>query len=390
MGFVPTSVLAIGVLPYCFGAKMCQMGGAGVATSLDSTSGNVNPALMANVGRQAALQPLLVIQKETVDTSQTGLTNGTSFPKPQGPQTNRKNVYAAGFFGFNYDYTPEWSFGFSTAGGGNNARYKKSLISPALSAPRKLETMASLVSTIAAYKPTSNQAYGISLIGGYFQVKNNLTLFPSGATTKGANKTDWSLGMGARLGGQWNVSKLLSLGAAASTPIFFQKLKKYSDVIPYAPQLPVIATVGSAFHIFEKTDILFDLERLFWRKTSSSGKNPPGGQGWKDTFVFKVGAQHDLTKEVKIRAGYNYGKSPIPKNNVLFSALNEVITVTEHVFSAGGSYTFSPTMSLDFGAGYMFPHKITDNGAGIAGAAAKGLNVKARGLVLTFGFNLTY
>lgn len=355
-----------------------------------STSGNVNPALMASVGRQAALQPLLVIQKETVDTSQTGLTNGTPFSKPQGPQTNKKNVYAAGYSGFNYDYNSKWSFGFLTAGGGNNARYRRSLVSPALSAPRKLESISALISQIAAYKPTSDQAYGISLIGGYLQMKNNLTLFPSGATTKGANKTECSLGIGARLGGQWNVAKFLSLGAAASTPIFFQKLKKYRDVIPYRPQLPVIATIGLAFHIFQKTDVLFDLERLFWRKTASFGKNVPGDQGWKDIFVFKVGAQHDLTKEVKIRAGYNYGQSPIPKNNVLFNALSEVITVSEHVLSTGCTYTFSPTMALDVGGAYMFHHKITDNGEGMAGVAAKGLNVKARALLLTLGFNLTY
>ena len=53
-----TSVLANGALPYCMGAKMCQMGGAGAAVPLDATSGNVNPALMAKVGRDAALQPI--------------------------------------------------------------------------------------------------------------------------------------------------------------------------------------------------------------------------------------------------------------------------------------------------------------------------------------------
>lgn len=95
----PTQVFANGALPYCIGAKNCQMGGAGVAAPLDSISGNINPALMANVGRDAAIQPLLVLQKEKVDTSDAHLTAGTPLPPHTGPQTNEIKVYAAGYSG---------------------------------------------------------------------------------------------------------------------------------------------------------------------------------------------------------------------------------------------------------------------------------------------------
>ena len=58
----PSQLLAGGALPYCLGAKMCQMGGAGVATPLDATSGNVNPALMAMDSNELDLQPLAVFK----------------------------------------------------------------------------------------------------------------------------------------------------------------------------------------------------------------------------------------------------------------------------------------------------------------------------------------
>lgn len=368
---------------------MCQMGGAGVAMPLDSTSGNVNPALMANVGRQAAIHPLMVLQDETVDTSQTGLTAGSPLKPWAGAQTNRMKVYGAAYSGFNYDLNPNWAIGFSTAGGGNNTRYLHSIISPDLNAPRRLESAAGLISQIFAYKPDSDQSYGLSLIGGVLRMKNNLTQFPSGMLTKGANKADYSLGIGTRLGGQWNIQKL-SFGFAVNSPIFFQKLKKYSDVMPKAPRLPVMITGGTAWHINKETDLLFDLEGALWKSTSSFGKTPPTGQRWKDVLVYKFGVQQTLIKDLKVRAGYNYGRSPIPNNQVLFSALSEVITVSEHILTSGFTYDFTEVLALDLGLSYMFPHKITDNGKGVVGPAAAGLRVKARALVITTGFNLVY
>ncbi|MBA3814001.1 MAG: outer membrane protein transport protein [Alphaproteobacteria bacterium] len=383
-------LMANGALPYCMGAKMCQMGGAGVAIPLDSTSGNVNPALMANVGRDAALDPLVVFQKEHVDTSRTQLTKGTPLPPRTGPVTNRIKAYGAAYSGFNYDINPEWSLGISTAGGGNNARYNRSIVSPGLSAPRKLESMAALASQILAYKPGCDQAYGLSLIVGYLQMKNNLTQFPSGIVTKGNDRTDHVWGIGGRIGGQWNVSQFLSLGAAASTPTFFQKLKKYSDVIKHSPRLPAIVTGGIALHVRNDTDVLFDLEGLFWKASPFTGKKPPIGQGWRNALVFKFGVQHKVIPDVQVRLGYNYGRTPVRKKYVLFNALDEVITINEHVLSTGFTYDLNPAMSFDLGGAILFNKKITDNGKGPAGLAAKGLRVEARALMVSLGFNLKY
>ncbi len=366
------------------------MGGAGVAIPLDSTSGNVNPALMANVGRDIAIDPLIVFQKEQVDTSRTQLTSGTPLPPYTGPITNRDKSYAGAYLGFNYVLNPEWSVGISTSGGGTKARYKKSIISPALSAPRSLETMAALSSQILTYKPSCDQAYGISLIAGYLQMKNNLTLFPSGIPTKGSDRTDWAWGLGGRLGGQWNVSQALSLGAAASTPIYFQKLRKYSDILIHRPQLPAIATGGLAWRVRTDTELLFDLEGLFWKASPFTGKKPPIGQGWRNSLVFKVGAQHKVTPDLKVRLGYNHSRTPIRNKFALFNALNESIALIENIFTAGFTCTFTPAMSFDLGGSIALNKKITDNGNGPAGLAAKGLSVKARALTLSLGFNIKY
>ena len=88
---------------------MCQMGGAGVAIPLDSLSGNVNPALMANVGNQAGIDPLIVFQKEKIDSSNTLLTAGTPLPRHTGPIKNQIKMYGGAYVGFNYPINPKWS-----------------------------------------------------------------------------------------------------------------------------------------------------------------------------------------------------------------------------------------------------------------------------------------
>lgn len=367
------------------------MGGAGVALQgLDSTSGNINPALMATVGRDIAIDPLIVFQKEEIDSSHTQLTRGTPLPPYTGPITNQIRTYGGAYLGFNYVINPEWSVGISTAGGGSNARYKRSYISPALSAPSKLETMAALSSQILAYRPSCNQSYGVSLIAGYLQMKNDLTLFPSGIVTTGNNKLDHAWGIGARVGGQWNVSQWLSLGAAASTPTYFQKLEKYRDVLRYAPQLPANLRGGLAFHVQKETDVLFDLEALFWKNSPFTGANPPVGQGWRNTLVFKFGVQHKICPDWTVRLGYNYGITPIQSKYVLFNALDEVIALNEHVLTTGFSYNLTPTMGFDLGGSIAFNKKIKDNGNGPAGIAAQGLTVKAEALMVNLGFNIKY
>ena len=369
---------------------MCQMGGAGVAIPLDSTSGNVNPALMANVGRDIAIDPMVVIQKEHVDTSHSHLTSGTPLPPQTGPLTNKDKSYPGAYLGFNYVLNPEWFVGISTAGGGNKAKYKESIISPALSAPRRLETMAGISSQILAYKPSCDQAYGVSLIVAYIQAKNNLTHFPSGIVTKGANKTDHAWGIGARFGGQWDVSQFLSLGLAASTPTYFQKLKKYSDLLKHAPRMPAIVTGGLAFHVQEDTDVLFDLEGVFWKTSPFVAKNPPIGQGWRNVLVFKVGAQHKVTPDLRLRLGYNHARTPVRNKFVLFNALNESLALIENIFTAGFSYDFTPEMTFDLGGSMSLNKTITDNGQGPAGLAAKGLSMKARACTINIGFNIKY
>jgi len=108
---------------------------------------------------------------------------------------------------------------------------------------------------------------------------------------------------------------------------------------------PQVATVGASY----KMDALLvaaDVEWINWSDTNGKDQPEfttanttgymPWNMNWSDQVVVKVGAQFEATKELKIRAGYNYGKMPLDEDrafeNIAFPA------VAEHHVTLGAGY----------------------------------------------------
>jgi long-chain fatty acid transport protein len=72
---------------------------------------------------------------------------------------------------------------------------------------------------------------------------------------------------------------------------------------------------------------------------------------WSDQWVFKVGTQYEATPWLTLRAGYNYGKSPLDPTrgleNITFPA------IAEHHYTAGASVQWDQT-TINVG-GYYSP-----------------------------------
>src|SRR5438046_10644640 len=83
--FTSTSAQAIGFRPV--GAKMDQVGGAGIAMPFDPTSGNVNQALVGKLDNEISFHPGLVFQRSSLDSSKAHLT----FGNPIHPSNKHQN-----------------------------------------------------------------------------------------------------------------------------------------------------------------------------------------------------------------------------------------------------------------------------------------------------------
>ena len=120
-------------------------------------------------------------------------------------------------------------------------------------------------------------------------------------------------------------------------------------------------TVGTAVNVTPKAKIAFDVKQIYYNKVKTIGNKPPKGFGWKDMTVFMAGAKYDYGYYT-LGLGYNYGKSPIPNDQVFANALFPA--VAEHHFNVGGTVKLGGGYEL-LGSAYYSPEKKqTDPGTG--------------------------
>ena len=122
--------------------------------------------------------------------------------------------------------------------------------------------------------------------------------------------------------------------------------------------------VGTSVKTSPSTTIAMDIKEVLWQDVNLIGEDPSnfGGYGWIDSTVFAIGIEHDWNENLTLRAGFNYGRSPIPNErvfaNFLFPAISE-----EHL-TIGGSYKF--TNALELGLSAYWAPKVTQQDPGTA------------------------
>jgi long-chain fatty acid transport protein len=76
---------------------------------------------------------------------------------------------------------------------------------------------------------------------------------------------------------------------------------------------------------------------------------------WRDQYVFAIGAAYELDTQSVIRAGYNYGRNPIPGSttNPLLAA------ISEQSVTLGYGRRLSRLWEVSTGVEYSLPNKVT-------------------------------
>jgi long-chain fatty acid transport protein len=169
---------------------------------------------------------------------------------------------------------------------------------------------------------------------------------------------DIQLGFGAQGGLRYEADKDLSFGLSVSTPTWFHT---YSwDVsngdggnrsVTFTMNRPLTAQLGVNYALLDTTHLIADLGYIAYGSTSgfdNSGFRANGsiaGLGWQDSWTFELGIQHSLTKDIVVRAGYNYCTDPIPADMTFYN-VGSPLDVAQHL-SIGSSVRLAPGMTLD-------------------------------------------
>ena len=249
-----------------------------------------------------------------------------------------------------------------------------------------------------AYKIDDQHSVGATLaIAASFFRAEGLEAFQTGdgglgftASEGGLTSGHWdhAFGAGIRLGylGKFSNDRL-RFGVNYSSRVYMEKFDKYYFNL-FAEQggfdIPESYSAGLAFDFTPAVTVTFDIQQINWSDVKSIGNPGPNasdpnnlfplcqpprpteecllgtddglGFGWKDQTVYKLGADWSINEKWNVRAGWNYAKSPIRPDQVLFNMLAPA--TPEHHLTLGAGYEINETFVIDGSLVYAFSNPI--------------------------------
>lgn len=368
-----------------FGAESVGMGGADLAVARDTTAMNTNPAGLARI-------PKGRLDNYGAVAYQFGVAHRDRFGNDR-KVSNRYLFLGSGGYGRRIGDGPFYAgIGIFAQGGAGNVY--KDLVTPF----GTRDELSSLFRILKATPSIALRASDRLLLGASLQVVYadiRQKVFPNtsiadpadpsrsffGSEVKGMD----GIGAGVKLGVLYRVSDRLAVGAAYTSPMRLP-LKggevianmeaaglgrvTYRDARIDGLELPHEAGIGIAFRPVRPLLVALDLSWLDWSgsmKSSTLRATNPDNPGappvlevtsslnWRDQYVVAVGVAYDATERTVLRAGYNYGRNPIPERT-----LNPLLAVfAQHHVTAGGGYEISRKWRTDLAVEYIVNGEVT-------------------------------
>jgi len=223
-----------------------------------------------------------------------------------------------------------------------------------------------------AYQPNAKMSFGLAGVVEY----SNLDL--------GAG-ADWDYGFGLQGGTIYKATSNLSLGLNIITPrkLEFKKVADFDfngslDDLDLQAPLEIGGGVAYAFSNFL---IETDVKWINW-----SDADGYDDFDWNDQWVFAIGGQYQPIPKLVLRAGYNYGKTPVDDNDGFNGQANKSVqgktmptyyyetfrligfpALAEHHLTLGVGYEFTPTFSMNLGYMHAFENSLSETGTDVTG-----------------------
>jgi long-chain fatty acid transport protein len=183
-----------------------------------------------------------------------------------------------------------------------------------------------------------------------------------------------AFGFGLSLGLLYDINERVTIGASYKSKQFFTDLEyqlAFGDIdmtvfgggpLPagtYTLDLdfPQQAALGIAVQVTQAFIATADVKWINWSDTIDTlavsgpgGSQVPMDPGWDDQVVFAIGIAYKVNERFNLRAGFNYGESPIDEE----SAANNLIlpAVVETHYTVGADYKLDE--HWDIGCHYMY------------------------------------
>jgi long-chain fatty acid transport protein len=223
-----------------------------------------------------------------------------------------------------------------------------------------------MIAPTLSYAVNKDVTLGASLLIGYANLRlGNIygmnTAVGASATNEGA-----ALAYGVKFGATWKMSDTASFGLVLQPKMSSDELSFFDSFMAAASLgsftgsseivLPTTIGVGAKFAVSKDTNIVADVMQYQWTSVDVFDFF-----GWEDQTVLKIGVEHRASDKLTLRAGLNYGKSPIDSSvalqNYPFPA------VSESHFTVGMGYKLDNKMTVN--AYYLYsPETKVDDASG--------------------------
>jgi len=224
-----------------------------------------------------------------------------------------------------------------------------------------------------AYQPNAKLSFGLAGVVEY----SNLDL---------AEGSDWDYGFGLQGGTIFKATNNLSLGLNIITPrkLEFKKVADFNfdgSLDDLDLEAPLEIGTGAAYTIGNTFLIEADIKWINW-----SDADGYKDFDWNDQWVFAIGAQYEPIAKLFIRAGYNYGKTPVDDNDGFNGQANKSVqgktlptyyyetfrligfpALAEHHVTLGVGYEFTPNFSMNLGYMHAFKNSLSEKGTDVTG-----------------------
>jgi len=358
-----------------YGTHYKGMAGTGAALHLDSLAPATNPAAMAFLSPRFDASLALFNPNRSYDVIGNPSGYPGTFGLTPGEVESDSRYFPVPAFGANWSAGENGAFGVALYGnGGMNTNWPTATFYAGSPAGVKLSQM--FVAPTYAVRIADKHGLGVTAIGAvqWFKAEGvgSFAPFSSAPTKLSNNGNSYAYGGGVRVGylGEW--SKHFSVGASYQTKVWMSRFDQYAGL--FAQQggfdIPANWVAGIAIKPTDNVDIAVDVQQVLYSGVASVsnpllpnlmqaalGTDGGAGFGWKDMTTVKGGAQLRAGEGWTWRAGYSYGKQPIPTSEVLFNILAP--GVMEQHLTFGFSKLVKETQEISLAVMRAFPKKVT-------------------------------
>jgi len=408
-----------GYFAHGVGQKAKGMGGVGIAFPQDAMAAGINPAGMVTLGSRMDVGVEYFRPQRSSEVSGNEFAPGIATPFNGRFDGDDTENFIIPEFGYNRMINDRLSVGLSVFGhGGMNANYgeidgrdgQKGI--PLFNGNQDIRTRIDFsqlfIVPALSWKLGDHHTFGVSLNLVGQRIKIDGIDFFKGFSREPDNVTgngyDYSYGWGLRFGWLGKLHDRVTVGLTGQTRTWMSDFDKYDGILADRGNfdIPGNAGAGIALQATDKLTIAADVTKIFYNDINSVGNGGPVtnsscfpigtkdgcGFGWQNQWVYKLGLSYAFNPEWTLRAGYNYGASPINNEETLFNILAPA--TVEHHLTLGGTWAFNPDMELTFAYMHAFKNKIKGSNsipAGFFGGEAD-LKMYQNSFGIAFGWKL--